>query len=370
MLGGYDNSPSSGYLNDLWELVGTSWKAITTGSGVTPAKVNYATLSIDTQGNLWLFGGYGVDLHGNYGFFNSLWEYSLSTSTWSLKSGPGVAVTTADTTDAQGVYGTMHVPSLTNIPPAREGAASWIDQDGNFWLFGGQGNLAGWLSDTWEYTSGSGWAWQGGSKVFSSPNSSLCSGSSSPGARVAASAWTDSTGKFWFFGGYGCDSKGNAGVLNDLWSMGSNGSWSMAKGSATVGSAGSYGTLAAPASSNEPPARAGAAAWTDLNGNLWLFGGTTSDIWTFGQGNNYPTAQTLFNDLWEYKPASTGWGAGTWTWIGGASAPAAAPSGRAGAAGWGNGPAAFLVFGGYGVSSGSLNVTCLDDLWISTGVVY
>jgi hypothetical protein len=38
-----------------------------------------------------------------------------------------------------------------------------------------------------------------------------------PGARDVAVAWTDAAGNFWFFGGYGYDSAGTAGLLNDLW---------------------------------------------------------------------------------------------------------------------------------------------------------
>jgi Galactose oxidase, central domain len=371
MFGGYDLNTGL-MLGDLWQPSPTfppSWISRSSVSGSPPFKAEFASLSIDGTGNLWLFGGNGEDSKGSYGFFNSLWEYMPSTATWTLKSGPGTAVTLTDTTDANGVYGTQGVASMNNIPPARFGAVSWIDSSNNFWLYGGQGNYAGWLSDLWEYSANAGWTWKGGSQYFSSTTyTGPCGDSNSPGARVGASAWTDSTGKFWFFGGYGCDSKGNVGVLNDLWSMASNGSWTMVKGSATYGSAGSYGTQAAPAASNEPPARTGATAWTDPDGNLWLFGGTADDIWlTYGSN---PTAQMMFDDLWEYKPGSTEWGAGTWTWIAGGSSPNAAPGGRSGAAGWAWGPAQFLLFGGFGVNPSNPNVGTLDDLWSSTGVVY
>ena len=38
-----------------------------------------------------------------------------------------------------GNYGTLGVPSLSNLPEAREDMISWIDNYGNFWLFGGTG---------------------------------------------------------------------------------------------------------------------------------------------------------------------------------------------------------------------------------------
>lgn len=54
-----------------------------------------------------------------------------------------------------GVYGTVGVPSAANMPGSRHGAVSWVDQNGNFWLFGGNaldatGNI-GLPNDMWVY---------------------------------------------------------------------------------------------------------------------------------------------------------------------------------------------------------------------------
>jgi hypothetical protein len=38
-----------------------------------------------------------------------------------------------------------------------------------------------------------------------------------PGGRAAAFACTDAVGNFWLLGGYGVDSVGTGGELNDLW---------------------------------------------------------------------------------------------------------------------------------------------------------
>jgi N-acetylneuraminic acid mutarotase len=38
-----------------------------------------------------------------------------------------------------------------------------------------------------------------------------------PGSRLDASAWTDSSGNLWLFGGEGFDANGNLGYLNDVW---------------------------------------------------------------------------------------------------------------------------------------------------------
>ena len=54
-----------------------------------------------------------------------------------------------------GVYGTQGVIAPGNIPGARLESSSWIDANGNLWLFGGYGEPAsgteGNLSDLWMY---------------------------------------------------------------------------------------------------------------------------------------------------------------------------------------------------------------------------
>jgi hypothetical protein len=68
-------------------------------------------------------------------------------------------------------------------------------------------------------------------------------------------------------------------------------------GSSTVGAggatAGVYGTLGSAAAGNLPGSRTEGVAWTDINGNFWLFGGSGSDA----QG-----VIGYLNDLWETTP--------------------------------------------------------------------
>jgi hypothetical protein len=121
---------------------------------------------------------------------------------------------------------------------------------------------------------------------------------------------TDASGALWLFGGYGFDSFGNYGYLNDLWkfnpALGANGEWTWMGGSGIVGGgdfysgvgsvgtyAGVYGTLGTEASTNTPGSRAWAVGWSDSSGNLWLFG---------GEGFDSTETQGWLNDLWEYKP--------------------------------------------------------------------
>ena len=52
-----------------------------------------------------------------------------------------------------------------------------------------------------------------------------------PGARYGAVSWTDSSGNLWLFGGFGYDSTGGSGYLNDLWQYSpSTGQWTWVSG--------------------------------------------------------------------------------------------------------------------------------------------
>ncbi len=64
---------------------------------------------------------------------------------------------------------------------------------------------------------------------------------------------------------------------------------------------GVYGTPGTPSANNIPGGRQEAAAWVDLNGNFWLFGGE-------GEDKNMPTTDNgILNDLWEYHPGTNQW---------------------------------------------------------------
>jgi N-acetylneuraminic acid mutarotase len=91
---GYDAQRSVGNLNDLWEYnLSTSIWTWMSGSPSAAAIGNYGDLNtsassnvpgarqqasgwVDTQGNLWLFGGFGLDALGNQQDLNDLWSYT------------------------------------------------------------------------------------------------------------------------------------------------------------------------------------------------------------------------------------------------------------------------------------------------------
>jgi hypothetical protein len=77
-------------------------------------------------------------------------------------------------------------------------------------------------------------------------------------------------------------------ILNDVWKFDATTKmWTWMSGADTPFALGVYGTQGVAAATNMPGARWHAVAWTDSNGDFWLFGGAGS---------------MEFNDLWRYQP--------------------------------------------------------------------
>jgi N-acetylneuraminic acid mutarotase len=356
----------------------------------------------DSSGNFWLFGGLGFDSKvaptnqpdANAIELNDLWEFNFSNQEWTWMGGSDLV--NCGTTGWQcvqpGVYGALGEPAAGNIPGGRYFAASWVDNRGNLWLFGGEGfdsnGNNGFLNDLWEFNpSTNEWTWWSGSSNVSC-TSGPCglsgvygtlgkpAAGNVPGSRAGAAAWTDNSGSLWLFGGWGFDTSGNDGSLNDLWEFNpSTNEWAWMGGSSTVpktsngtgGQPGVYGTQGTPAPGNIPGGRQGANGWTDSSGNLWLFGGSSIS------GNN----TGYLNDLWEFSPAI-----GEWTWMCGsdlpgdtglsaepcsdsassASANGFVPAARWQATSWTDGAGQLWLFGGIGQPSG-VGVE-LNDIWV------
>jgi len=325
---GSDSTGGGGVFNDLWEFNPSTnewaWVAgaktvnqrgvygtLGTGAaGNVPGGRNSAVGWTDGKGDLWLFGGAGLDSAGTQASLNDLWEFNPSTNQWTWVGGPNTA-------GQPGVPGKLRTPAAGNIPAARNGAVSWVDSNGNFWLFGGAtfdlsselAQLGYYLNDLWEFNPNTGnWAWMGGSTTTLAEGQGLPgvygilqvpAPANMPGSRSGAESWTDSKGNLWMFGGQGFDSVGTSGVLNDLWEFNpASGNWAWMGGSATgptdeSGQLGVYGILQTPALGNSPGARYESAGWTDDKGNLWLIGGHGFDVEAnFG----------YLSDLWEFQP--------------------------------------------------------------------
>jgi N-acetylneuraminic acid mutarotase len=153
------------------------------------------------------------------------------------------------------------------------------------------------------------WTWMGGSNSINQPGvygtKGMPAAGNVPGARSNAVSWTDASGDFWLFGGYGYDVHGDLNDLNDLWKYTpSTGEWTWMSGSNSIVPLAVYGTKGVPAAGNVPGGRFFAVGWTDSSGNLWLFGGE-GEAGAVGRGGD-------LNDLWKYTPST-----GDWTWMSG-----------------------------------------------------
>ncbi len=210
------------------------------------------------------------------------------------------------------------------------------------------------------------WTWQTGSNAAGAAgiygNPGTAGAANTPGARKLATAWTDASGNFWLFGGYGADVKDDAGMLNDLWKY-TAGQWTWEGGADTEGAPASYGAQAGTPGGN-PGAREGASEWTDGSGDLWLFGGDSL---------NSSGDSEEFNDLWEYDTTSE-----QWTWVGGSStaddtagnygmlgmaAPSNLPPARTDAITWTDSSGIFWLFGGAQFSPSGAVAAVYNDLW-------
>ncbi len=358
-------------LNDLWKYVPSAnqWTWISGDSiyqpgvygtkGIAastnlPAARNEAVTWTDASGNLWLFGGrtYG-GLNRGSAVYNDLWRYTPSTGWWTWMSGDSIG-------NQKGVYGTRRIPSSTNKPGVKAGAVGWTDTSGNLWLFGGDGvfgtNTYTEFNDLWMYDpSSEQWTWVSGDSTSNQPGVYGTKGTANsftkPGARKRAVHWTDASGNLLLFGGDGyATTISPQGYLNDLWKYSpSTGWWTWMSGDSLAGQTGTYGIQGTEAAPNKPGARNAAVSWTDLSGNLLLFGGYG---YVSGSGPFVYYSGSL-NDFWKYSPST-----GRWTWMSGSNSvnqggSLSTPGSRAGAVAWTVPSGNLWMFGGSGLS----------DLW-------
>ncbi|HEX8881227.1 MAG TPA: kelch repeat-containing protein [Candidatus Acidoferrum sp.] len=241
---GVDSAGTIGLLNDLWEynIVSGQWTWIsgantanqngvygtqgTAAAGNVPGGRQAGVLWVDASGDVWLFGGFGLDSAGTGtpqgAILNDLWEF---------KGGQWVWVSGGNTANQNGVFGTQTLAAAGNVPGSRWGAVGWTDGSNNLWIFGGWGygskitQPTGFLNDVWEYQQSSGqWIWWKGTSNVNQSGAYLTNGipfvNNLAGGRRGTAIWQpDAYHYVWMFGGEGYDSTAGAapGYMNDLW---------------------------------------------------------------------------------------------------------------------------------------------------------
>jgi hypothetical protein len=252
----------------------------------------------------------------------------------------------------------------TDSPGGRKYPATWTDNAGNLWLFGGYGLTfttgltppATDLNDLWEYVGTQNY---NGSYANLWKNLIVAYSGSGPAPRDGAVTWTDAAGDLWLFGG-----QAGTTFLDDLWKYNiAAKTWTLVAGAAAEQN-GAYGTLGATAPGNFPGSRWGSNARIDSTGTIvWLFGGEGFDSSSATPG--------LLNDLWTYNITTN-----QWTWISGSktanqtgnygtlgtASALNVPGGRETSAAWLDAAGNFWLFGGFDLDSKGAPAA-LNDLW-------
>lgn len=142
-----------------------------------------------------------------------------------------------------------------------------------------------------------------------------------------------------------------------------SGLWTWMKGDDIPNQYGIYGIQGVSSPNNKPGARYNSMTWTDVPGNLWLFGGL--------QYSSNPL-NTRFNDLWRYNIATN-----EWTWMKGdniynqygvygtqgVASSSNKPGARQASVTWIDLSGNLWLFGGEGYDASSPNTGGLNDLW-------
>lgn len=201
------------------------------------------------------------------------------------------------------------------------------------------------------------WTWMKGDTVPSQPGSfgtiGIPSPNNKPHSRYESCQWTDQQGNFWLYGGGAQNTR-----YSDLWKYEpATNNWTWMHGTAMLNQPPIYGTKGVANPLNTPGGNGFAAStWTDLQGNLWMFGG-------------HDGVNGANNTLWKFNTNSN-----EWTWINGdATSGSPAFYGTKGISGPQNTPGArcetactwtdnngdLWLFGGTNSGGG----VCFNDLW-------
>jgi len=356
-FGGLDVNWGSGAHNDLWKYnpVTKEWtwmsgthtlndagvfgtQGVTSATNRPPGRSWGPASWVDSTDNLWMFGGQLIS-----GLYNDLWKYDISTNMWTWMKG-------ANFTGSAGLYGIQGVPNIANNPKSRgENAAAWTDNAGDLWLYGGSGNC----NDLWRFNIASDmWTWMKGDSVANYYPTYGIKGveaaANNPLSNWVYSRWKDKNGNFWLF------TNNNYSTNCIMWRFNPiSNNWAWMSGD-TVNAGMLHGTQCVESPANSPGIRfENRAAWTDVNGNLWMFGGDS------------------YNDLWLYRLTTNQWtwisgdsingATGSWGTLG-VSSPSNKPNGRMGSVAWTDSSCHLYLFGG--CNNGYTNFN--NDLWMYT----
>ncbi|MGB3947286.1 MAG: T9SS type A sorting domain-containing protein [Bacteroidia bacterium] len=206
------------------------------------ARIDFISWTSKDGRYLWLYGGTRAGVLGlptsNPHDYGDMWCFDTQIKQWAWM-GPN--------SSSQGVsfvpvYGVKGVADINNHPGSRVNSYSWVDDDGNFWLFSGLSYDGIWqgggsyinpvrTQDVWKFTfdapgslTGK-WTWMAGpdiSTIDAGPNygtnPGLPDSTVLPGAGNGGACYK-SGNQLYFFGGWGYGKNGTAGETGDVWCL-------------------------------------------------------------------------------------------------------------------------------------------------------
>ena len=195
------------------------------GTNGIPSTANYPSARgyglncwTDTNGMMWLYGGYGYDSIGNVRELSDLWKFNPTTTEWTWMNGSA-------TGNKPTIYGPKDAYADSVTPGGlQEIKSSWVDKNNTFYLFGGksgymysQGHETS--NDMWQYNpSLNQWRWRKGDKNNTINGHYGIMGvedtANYPPGRCSYTKWKDAFGNFYIFGGGRFIGYAN---LNDTW---------------------------------------------------------------------------------------------------------------------------------------------------------
>ena len=291
------------FLPDMWALDGATLKWSFLGNFSAPAPRKWSNFW-SADGSLWVLGGKNAE----GGSYNDMWRFRMATT--------GANVT-ASNAEWQLVYnrtgqnfGVYTGPDA--MPGARHNAfTTALASDQSLWMFGGSGwgsekGGRGVVQDLWRFdTQTLRWSFQGGN-AGDVEHDGRCAARGMPSAEALPTArhagmnfdFATADGRMLVFGGEHHPAPTpaqmpsvraeNLLIFNDLWTYDMlHGTWTFEAGNCDTPNVhnATRGACGVPSEANAPQSRYGGNAWTDADGNAWLFGGGfkgyTNDMWRF-----------------------------------------------------------------------------------------
>ena len=158
LFGGTGTDGAWGEFNDLWkyDIALGQWTWMS-GGNLTSQSGTYGTKGVPNAANkpgsrrshlawykgnsIYVQGGWGRYSTTLAGHLNDVWKYDISLGQWTWISG-------IDGRNALTAYGTKGVTAISNSIGGRSEAASFVDNSGSFWIFGGRDFSTGILNNT------------------------------------------------------------------------------------------------------------------------------------------------------------------------------------------------------------------------------